>query len=68
MIKLVQSMMVPLKIRTKDCAHAAQTFSHLAHGARISWSRVIFQPNATQHDYPLDQHALNSLKVVTELK
>jgi hypothetical protein len=31
-----------------------------------------FQPNATQQDYrasdPLDQHALKSLKVVTELK
>ncbi len=67
MIKLVQSTMVLLKFRTKDCAHAAQTFSHLAHGARISWSRVIilvsagFQPNAPQQDYPLDwapQHAM----------
>ena len=69
LIKLVQSTMVPLKFRTKDCAHAAQTFSHLAHGARILRRRVIilvsagFQPNSTQQDYPLDQHALKSLKV-----
>ncbi len=74
MIKLVQSTMVPFKFRTMDCAHAAQTFSRLAHGARISWSRVIvlvsagFQPFGTQQDYPLDQHALRSLKEVTELK
>ncbi len=69
MIKLVQSTMVPLKFWTKDCAHAAQTFSPLAHhdGAQISWRWVIilvsagFQPNATQQDYPLDwapQHAM----------
>ncbi len=51
----------PLKFRTKDCIHAAQTFSHLADGTRISWSRVIilvsagFQPNATPQDYPLNQ-------------
>ncbi len=60
MIKLVQSTMVPLKFRTKDCALAAQTFSHLADGARISWRGVIiyvsagFQPNAPQQDYQLD--------------
>ncbi len=64
----------PLKFWTKDCTRAAQIFSHLAHGARILRSRVIilvsagFQPNATQQDYTLDQHALKSLKVVTELK
>jgi hypothetical protein len=45
--------MVPFKFRTKICAHAAQIFSHLAHGARILRSRVIilvssgFQPKAT---------------------
>ena len=64
----------PLKFRTRDYIRAAQIFSHLAHGARILRSRVIilvsagFQLNASQQDYPLDQHALKSLKVVTELK
>lgn len=33
--------MVPFKFWTKNCAHAAQIFSHLAHGARILRSRVI---------------------------
>ena len=59
--------MVPFKFWTKNCAHAAQIFSHLAHGARILRSRVIilfsagFQPKDSQQDYPLDwalQHAI----------
>ncbi len=64
----------PLKFRTNDCTSAAQAFCHLAHGARILRSQLIilvsagFQPNATQQDYPLDQHELKSLKVVTGLK
>ena len=61
--------MVRFKFWTKNCAHAAQIFSHLAHGARILRGRVIilvsvgFQPKATQQDYPLDwalQHAMES--------
>ncbi len=62
------SMMVQMKFRTKDCSYAAHTFSHLAHGAWISWRGVSiyhdvsagFQPNAPQQDYQLEwaQHAL----------
>ena len=42
----VDSTMVPFKFRTKNCAHAAQIFSNLAHGARILRSRVIILVSA----------------------
>ncbi len=61
--------MVPFKFWTKNCAHAAQIFSHLAHGARILRSRVIilvsavFQPKARQQDYPLDWALQHGIKI-----